>query len=162
MFLDSAIRNQFNPERNPIMNRAVCWLRTNLRLGDHPALGKAIEENDEVLLVYVFDKRFWNIERMGSTRAKFLLESLHELRSEVNQIGGEIELLYGNAVKEIPKLMAELGCDTCYTQREDAPYEASDEKALAEKCRLVLCGGCLLYTSPSPRDRTRSRMPSSA
>ena len=25
-----------------------------------------------------------------------------------------------------------------------------------------LCGGCLLYTSPSPRDRTRSRMPSSA
>ena len=25
-----------------------------------------------------------------------------------------------------------------------------------------LYGGCLLYTSPSPRDRTRSRMPSSA
>ena len=24
------------------------------------------------------------------------------------------------------------------------------------------CEGCLLYTSPSPRDRTRSRMPSSA
>ena len=27
---------------------------------------------------------------------------------------------------------------------------------------LVLCMHCLLYTSPSPRDRTRSRMPSSA
>ena len=26
----------------------------------------------------------------------------------------------------------------------------------------VLVTGCLLYTSPSPRDRTRSRMPSSA
>eukprot|EP00656_Telonema_subtile_P008691 TRINITY_DN14058_c0_g1_i3.p1 TRINITY_DN14058_c0_g1~~TRINITY_DN14058_c0_g1_i3.p1 ORF type:complete len:124 (-),score=19.09 TRINITY_DN14058_c0_g1_i3:39-410(-) len=26
----------------------------------------------------------------------------------------------------------------------------------------VLCVDCLLYTSPSPRDRTRSRMPSSA
>ena len=25
-----------------------------------------------------------------------------------------------------------------------------------------LCNTCLLYTSPSPRDRTRSRMPSSA
>ena len=24
------------------------------------------------------------------------------------------------------------------------------------------CSDCLLYTSPSPRDRTRSRMPSSA
>ena len=28
--------------------------------------------------------------------------------------------------------------------------------------RFVLFGCCLLYTSPSPRDRTRSRMPSSA
>ena len=28
--------------------------------------------------------------------------------------------------------------------------------------RLVEAGTCLLYTSPSPRDRTRSRMPSSA
>ena len=27
---------------------------------------------------------------------------------------------------------------------------------------LDVLGGCLLYTSPSPRDRTRSRMPSSA
>ena len=27
---------------------------------------------------------------------------------------------------------------------------------------LGICYGCLLYTSPSPRDRTRSRMPSSA
>ena len=27
---------------------------------------------------------------------------------------------------------------------------------------MVVCTGCLLYTSPSPRDRTRSRMPSSA
>ena len=26
----------------------------------------------------------------------------------------------------------------------------------------LLAGTCLLYTSPSPRDRTRSRMPSSA
>ena len=27
---------------------------------------------------------------------------------------------------------------------------------------VVVAGPCLLYTSPSPRDRTRSRMPSSA
>ena len=27
---------------------------------------------------------------------------------------------------------------------------------------VELSDGCLLYTSPSPRDRTRSRMPSSA
>ena len=30
------------------------------------------------------------------------------------------------------------------------------------QCEFYALEGCLLYTSPSPRDRTRSRMPSSA
>ena len=38
--------------------------------------------------------------------------------------------------------------------------EAERVRALAQK--LLDIGDCLLYTSPSPRDRTRSRMPSSA
>ena len=36
-----------------------------------------------------------------------------------------------------------------------------DAANVALKARIV-AGDCLLYTSPSPRDRTRSRMPSSA
>ena len=41
---------------------------------------------------------------------------------------------------------------------------AALEEARAGGARLMplLPGPCLLYTSPSPRDRTRSRMPSSA
>ena len=35
-----------------------------------------------------------------------------------------------------------------------------DQEMTAEDFRA--CVDCLLYTSPSPRDRTRSRMPSSA
>ena len=31
-----------------------------------------------------------------------------------------------------------------------------------DNVKVVLNTACLLYTSPSPRDRTRSRMPSSA
>ena len=36
-----------------------------------------------------------------------------------------------------------------------------DENRIQESIRSVY-SSCLLYTSPSPRDRTRSRMPSSA
>ena len=36
-----------------------------------------------------------------------------------------------------------------------------EEKILPKEARYFFCT-CLLYTSPSPRDRTRSRMPSSA
>ena len=46
--------------------------------------------------------------------------------------------------------------------------EINDERAAKESEMISLgvredeSGSCLLYTSPSPRDRTRSRMPSSA
>ena len=36
------------------------------------------------------------------------------------------------------------------------------QAACFDQVRNTLDGTCLLYTSPSPRDRTRSRMPSSA
>ena len=39
---------------------------------------------------------------------------------------------------------------------------ASRETGDARKAVELLAKACLLYTSPSPRDRTRSRMPSSA
>ena len=42
-------------------------------------------------------------------------------------------------------------------------YEIDDDGEVVPSLRQLDCnGGCLLYTSPSPRDRTRSRMPSSA
>ena len=36
------------------------------------------------------------------------------------------------------------------------------EKAFVAGANITEMSSCLLYTSPSPRDRTRSRMPSSA
>ena len=38
----------------------------------------------------------------------------------------------------------------------------NDQANLKSYDRSVMWNSCLLYTSPSPRDRTRSRMPSSA
>ena len=53
-------------------------------------------------------------------------------------------------------------CDGPYMRR----YEAADDFGKPETafniCTFWRIDACLLYTSPSPRDRTRSRMPSSA
>ena len=46
----------------------------------------------------------------------------------------------------------------------EIPFEKMNDKEYdaANQYKLALICTCLLYTSPSPRDRTRSRMPSSA
>ena len=41
-------------------------------------------------------------------------------------------------------------------------YDAEEIKKQEQKEAIKKLYPCLLYTSPSPRDRTRSRMPSSA
>ena len=43
-----------------------------------------------------------------------------------------------------------------------ASMEIHQGLTLSKKIRMVLPRHCLLYTSPSPRDRQKSRMPSSA
>ena len=48
-------------------------------------------------------------------------------------------------------------------QPTDGSYNIlTGQNAVAPGAIVVVYGTCLLYTSPSPRDRTRSRMPSSA
>ena len=45
---------------------------------------------------------------------------------------------------------------------EDVTKLLPDEAVGSEKLDMILTQICLLYTSPSPRDATLSRMPSSA
>ena len=67
-----------------------------------------------------------------------------------------------------PTELKHLGKHTRFVQK--TPYNVDEVRpshiATAEPARQIAAGqpagGCLLYTSPSPRDRTRSRMPSSA
>ena len=50
------------------------------------------------------------------------------------------------------------------TRGETVDEFAAAASVMREKCKKVIApeGACLLYTSPSPRDRQKSRMPSSA
>ena len=49
-----------------------------------------------------------------------------------------------------------------YADMKPDVWEQILRPALADQKGSAMFIGCLLYTSPSPRDRTRSRMPSSA
>ena len=67
------------------------------------------------------------------------------VRAELAHIGELQQEVYGNAFK-FPSMST-----------EDKKYHVDLLQKLIDKQRI-----CLLYTSPSPRDATLSRMPSSA
>ena len=59
-----------------------------------------------------------------------------------------------NQLKELNSLYSQ--------QAKDASSHNTYNEQVAENAEQLKVQICLLYTSPSPRDRTRSRMPSSA
>ena len=68
----------------------------------------------------------------------------------------------GAALCQIPEGMSPLSAGFSSFRHEvlHAILITGEDDGLAE--RALVLNNCLLYTSPSPRDRTRSRMPSSA
>ena len=131
------------------MIKGIVWLRNDLRVSDQPALDRAHKEFDEILFVYVFDDRVWRTigenPRMGSFRARFILEALKEVKNKIENLGGQIEFLFGRASQEIPKLAKEYGASHCFAQREDAWEEINEARKLGEMCELILTEGKGLF-----------------
>ena len=66
---------------------------------------------------------------------------------------------------EIPKVEFKAPswkCPDCTPEEQYVLSELQEHTRITDRNALATIMGCLLYTSPSPRDATLSRMPSSA
>ena len=85
-----------------------------------------------------------------------LIRSISGIRGLVDEdLKNNSIIKYANALNELfPE-------GVIYAGRDSRPSGEDIAQAMIDE--LIMLGRtCLLYTSPSPRDRTRSRMPSSA
>ena len=91
----------------------------------------------------------------------------------VGHRGQEFKDLYGRIQPRLQQLFKTEGLVYLSTSSAWGVMEGSLRNLVKKKVLNCMCGAfsdkwfdvsksCLLYTSPSPRDRTRSRMPSSA
>ena len=81
----------------------------------------------------------------GKLSCTLYLQALNELKNKIEDLGGQIEFLFGRASEEIPKLAEEYGASHCFAQREDAWEEINEERKLGEKCELILTEGKGLF-----------------
>jgi len=116
--------------------RAIVWFQNDLRLHDHEALADALRTADEIYPVYVFDPRWWKgktrygFAKVGAFRAKFLLESLENLRSKLRSLNSDLYLRHGNPEEVLPALVAQLGASWVFGTREFIHEEAEVQSAL--------------------------------
>lgn len=135
------------------MKRAIVWFTTDLRLHDNETLSKAIEENDEVLPVYILDPSHFEINKsgirkIGKYRAQYLLESLKDLDASLRARGSGLMILYGKAEELFKDLLLKYEAERIYTKQEVAWDEIQTQKSIQKglpHCELLGVESSLLF-----------------
>ena len=133
--------------QNDRMRIGIFCFRNDLRLHDNRALLTALDACDRLHLVYVFEDRLWRESaphRISTHRARFILESLQCLIEQINNLGGVLNIIYGNIEISIPHLMDKHGAETCFLSKESAWEETKTEEALSKVVPTTLTSNATL------------------
>lgn len=136
------------------MSRGIFWFRRDLRLADNPALERACQSHQSLLLIYIDD----GADATYDASRAWLRHSLAALAAGVERIGGRLHVLEGDPEVLLPALAAASGAAAVHIAALHEPDgDARDARLAATLARqgvaLRRSGGRLL-TDP---DRVLSR-----
>nr|CAD7411490.1 unnamed protein product [Timema poppensis] len=98
------------------------WFRHGLRLHDNPAFLEALKDCDEIFPIFIFDGETAGTQMVGYNRMTFLLESLHDLDTQLRTFGGQLFLFQGSPVHIFKRFWEEVGLQkVCFEQQERNP-----------------------------------------
>jgi deoxyribodipyrimidine photo-lyase len=114
--------------RKPI----IVWFRADLRIHDHPALMKALEDSDTIVPVFFIDDGIVSGKHSSSNRNRFLLECLHDLRESLRAKGGNLVIRQGDPSAELVTLAKEVDAETVYYIADYSPYAITRDKKVED------------------------------
>ncbi len=134
------------------MKTALLWFRNDLRLDDHEPLHQALRVG-RVIPVYCFDPRHFKktpfgFPKTGSFRAQFLIESVQDLREQLQALGSDLVIRWGMPERVIPDLVKQWGCQAVYCHAETTSEELWVETQLQQALdpvKLIALWGSTLY-----------------
>ncbi|CAB4342083.1 MAG: deoxyribodipyrimidine photo-lyase [Actinobacteria bacterium] len=100
--------------------RSIAWFRRDLRISDNPALLEAINSSDEIIPVFILDKKL--IDATGSKRLAYLGQSLRALDESLNN---NLHVMVGDQAEVLADLMNRYGATSVHISAEYEPYGAA-------------------------------------
>ena len=104
---------------------SIMWFRRDLRLGDHPALMAAAEQ-DPVTALFVLDDQL--LRASGAPRTAYLLRTLRALDTDLRKHGGRLVLRRGRPEQVVPALAKEVTARAVHLSADYAPYGAARDR----------------------------------
>ncbi|MBK6948548.1 MAG: deoxyribodipyrimidine photo-lyase [Haliscomenobacter sp.] len=115
--------------------KAVVWFRNDLRLHDNEALTRALECAAEIYPVYVLDERvffgrtLYGFRKTEKYRARFILESLKDLRNSLRRLNSELIVRVGKPEDVLADLVTQTSASWVFCNRERTREEVDVQVA---------------------------------
>jgi deoxyribodipyrimidine photo-lyase len=110
---------------------SLVWFRRDLRDYDHAALYHALKTSSRVYCVFVFDTDILDrVTDKADRRVEFIWESVRELKTALQDQGGDLIVKHGRAAEIVPALATELGVEAVYTNRDYEPAANARDEAV--------------------------------
>ncbi|TQD84204.1 hypothetical protein C1H46_030294 [Malus baccata] len=129
-------RRPLDPSNGAAIRRAsIVWFRNDLRVHDNECLNSANNESVSVLPVYCFDPRDYGksssgFDKTGPYRATFLVESVADLRKNLQARGSDLVVRIGKPETVLVELAKAIGADAIYAHREVSRDEVKEEEKI--------------------------------
>ena len=115
---------------------SIMWFRRDLRINDHPALLAAIESAEQVIPLFILDKK--QIDEAGEKLLAYMGQSLRALDES---LGNRLHIIEGDQVEVLKELMAQHDVEEVHISAEYERYGAErDTRVEAAGIKLVRTG----------------------
>jgi len=141
---------------------AILWFRNDLRIHDNEALHEAMESAEYIIPVYIFDPRVFLAEtkfgftKVGRYRTKFILESIVDLKQNLQNLGSDLYIRIGKPEDEVMELTREVKSSWVFCNRERTQEEVEVQDAMEHNLWTIgqelrySRGKMLYYTADLP------------
>lgn len=141
---------------------AILWFRNDLRIHDNEALHDAMEAAENIIPVYIFDPRVFfaqtkfGFPKVGKYRTKFIIESIIDLKQNLQNLGSDLYIRIGKPEDEILELAREVKSSWVFCNRERTQEEVDVQDAMEHNLWTIgqelrySRGKMLFYTADLP------------
>lgn len=100
----------------------IFWFRRDLRLDDNIGLFHALNSNEEVLPIFIFDENILSQLTKDDARVSFIHQELEKIQKQLQDIGKSLAVFNGNPREVFIKLISENQIQTVSTNHDYEPY----------------------------------------
>ena len=108
----------------------VFWFRRDLRIEDNTAFFHALQENEAVLPIFIFDESILQHLKKNDARVTFIHQQLEKINTELANKNSSLAVFYGKPIDIFEKLLAENKIKSVYTNHDYEPYARKRDVAL--------------------------------